>query len=253
MRLKVLTRLLAISMATLAVPAMAADPIGYLDVTSWEGLGRSVHIQGWSIDPDTAASIDVHVYANGTFQTAATANSYRPDVGAAFPGYGNFHGYDLYLRPEVEGDIQICVYGINVGPGTVNSQLGCMTVAARHKTVAVCENSSGIDAGVALFHGDDVSISASGTIWAGVWFTGSNDPNGWYGRSAGSTFPKPGAAPYSLLASFAGSPGSWFFEGTGSNFELYADYQTYTMFFRTNDDKPGNGSGCFSLRIDASY
>jgi len=253
MRLDAFARVLSVALAAVALPALAADPIGYLDETTWDGGARALRIRGWSIDPDTTGSISVHVYANGIFQTAVTANSYRPDVGAAYPGYGNYHGFDLYLRPEVEGDVNICVYGINVGSGTNNTQLGCMTAPARHKSVQVCENSSGINAGLALFNGDTIAISAGGLIWSGFWFTGSNDPNGWVGRIAGSSFPKPGVAPYSLLASFAGSPGSWFLEGTGSRFQLVADSQVYTMFFRTNDDVPGNGSGCFNVRIDVSY
>ncbi len=229
------------------------DPIGSLDEVTWDPYARALLIRGWTIDPNTAASIDVHVYANGVFQTAVTASGYRPDVASAFPSYGPDHGYYLFARPEVENDIQVCVYGINVGSGTVNTQLGCRTVPGRHKTVNVCENSSGVNAGLALFDGDHVSIFGYGTIWAGVWGTGSNDANGWIGWSAGANFPLPGAAPFSLIYSFAGTPGSWLFSGTGSRFQLVASHDVFTLFFRTNDDVPGNGSGCFQVRVDVSY
>ena len=47
---------------------------------------------GWAFDPDTSASIPVHVYVDGSGYVL-TASGDRPDVGSFFPGYGNAHGY----------------------------------------------------------------------------------------------------------------------------------------------------------------
>jgi hypothetical protein len=254
-RLNAFATVLAVVAALTALPALAETPFGNVDEVKWDfGQAPGLVISGWTIDPDTGSSIDVHVYLNGNYLTSTTANWYRSDVGAAHPSYGSYHGFHVGIyRPEFEGDGEICIYAINFGPGSVNPLIGCRTVAGRHKTVQVCENSSGIDAGVALFNGDTVSITASGRIWSGVWFSSWNDANGWRGWAAGSNYPKPGANQYSLLVSFVGTPGSWWFEGTYSYWKLVSDWRPSTLFFRTNDDVPGNGDGCFSVRIDASY
>ena len=73
----------------IAVPA--AEPIGRLDRVS-TGPGQ-VTLGGWTLDPNTAAPLSVHVYVDGAFATAVTADKSRPDIGAAFPGYGNAHGF----------------------------------------------------------------------------------------------------------------------------------------------------------------
>ncbi len=84
-----------------------------------------VRVAGWAIDPDTAASIPVHVYV-GAVGSAITADGSRPDVGAVYPPYGASHGYIATL-PAPAGPVQVCAYGINSGPGS-NVLLGCRTV-----------------------------------------------------------------------------------------------------------------------------
>jgi len=105
------------------------EPFGALDgvVASDGGL----RVRGWAIDPDTAASIDVHVYVNGRLQVTHRAGGERGDVGAAHPGYGSAHGFDLTLQDPAEGVNQVCVYAINQGAGTANPLLGCRTVQVR--------------------------------------------------------------------------------------------------------------------------
>jgi hypothetical protein len=65
---------------------LSSDPVGYLDDV--QSGASSVWVRGWAIDPDVAAPISVHVYQDGAFVTAATADSTRNDVAAAYPGYG---------------------------------------------------------------------------------------------------------------------------------------------------------------------
>ena len=50
---------------------LGLDPIGYLDDTSPGPAG--LHIAGWSIDPDTASPIDVHIYVDNAFAQAVNA------------------------------------------------------------------------------------------------------------------------------------------------------------------------------------
>jgi hypothetical protein len=84
----------------------------------------SVTVSGWALDPDSAAPINVHVYVDGRWTMASTADGSRPDVGAAYPGWGDDHGFHVAVAVSA-GHHQVCVYAINVGAGTLNPQLGC--------------------------------------------------------------------------------------------------------------------------------
>ena len=105
------------------VTVPSGAPFGALDVATSEP--GSIQTAGWAIDPDTAASIPVHVYVDGV-GTATTADGVRPDVGAAFPGYGSAHGFGLQTLTGA-GDHTVCAYAINAGPGD-NSLIGCRQV-----------------------------------------------------------------------------------------------------------------------------
>lgn len=100
-----------------------SNPFGNIELVRAEP--GSVHVSGWAIDPNTDASIDVHVYI-GSVGYARTASLDRPDVGAAF-GQGSAHGFDVQLPPNGDGTYQVCVYAINVGAGA-NVLLGCRSV-----------------------------------------------------------------------------------------------------------------------------
>ena len=113
--------------AVSAEPRLVVDynrnPFGSIDEVS-AANGR-VHTRGWAIDPDTTAPIDVHVYV-GAPGYAITANTYRPDVGAAYPGFGDYHGYDAWFTAPA-GTHNVCIYAINV-PSGPNPSLGCRSV-----------------------------------------------------------------------------------------------------------------------------
>jgi hypothetical protein len=102
----------------------AASPEGRINSTVVEP--GTVRMLGWALDRDSAASIGVHVYVNGAYYRAATANLSRPDIGSAFPGYGDAHGFDLSLHLP-PGSTEVCVYGISVGGGR-NALIDCRTV-----------------------------------------------------------------------------------------------------------------------------
>jgi hypothetical protein len=109
--------------AARAVDVLSGDPFGSIDVVQ-AGPG-SIRVAGWAIDPDSSGPIDVHVYIDAV-GTPITANVPRPDIGAALPGYGAVHGFDATI-PAAAGWRQVCVYGIDVGPGG-NKLLGCRSV-----------------------------------------------------------------------------------------------------------------------------
>jgi hypothetical protein len=97
-------------------------PMGSLDGASRNG------VVGWTIDPDSTAPLEVHVYVNGAFRSKAVADGLRRDVGQAYPDYGAGHGYSAGFTPALAPGSTVCVYAINVGPGATNPQLGCRTV-----------------------------------------------------------------------------------------------------------------------------
>ena len=114
-----------VQLACRTVTVPGGSPIGVIDAIS--GGKGSIHIAGWALDPDTAASIPIHVYVDGIGHIFA-AGATRPDVGAVFPEWGNLHGIDLTYGALAPGNHTVCTYAINVGLGTGNPKLGCRTV-----------------------------------------------------------------------------------------------------------------------------
>jgi subtilisin family serine protease len=107
------------------LPAATA-PIGTVDVVDVSPGG--LRIAGWALDADTVLPTTVHVYVDGAFTVTASANVARPDIAAAFPGWGSAHGFDVVV-PVGDGSHTVCAYGIDVGPSAPNSLLGCRTTA----------------------------------------------------------------------------------------------------------------------------
>ncbi len=101
------------------------NPFGSLDSLT-AGAG-TIKVAGWAIDPDTTAAVKVHVYVDGQFRGEYTANQNRPDVGAAYPGFGSLHGYSATIS-VTGGTRNVCVYAINVGAGSTNPVLGCRSI-----------------------------------------------------------------------------------------------------------------------------
>jgi hypothetical protein len=125
-----------------------------------------------------------------------------------------------------------------------------MAVVVVDKWVTVAEWQEDVDIDVMLKNGDWLDISASGSIWAGVWFTGENGPEGWTNYRAGRDKPLEGVPPFSLLGKTAED--GYFYVGRG----LRRTYQNSTLgpgetrlYLRINDDTPRNGSGAFNIRV----
>jgi hypothetical protein len=105
-------------------PQGDSSPKGNLEsvIASQNGVG----IAGWVFDPDTVASIDIHVYINGAMAYGGPANGTRPDVRAVFPFVSDNHGFNAFI-PTGLGSKDVCVYALNVGFGQI-TVLGCRTV-----------------------------------------------------------------------------------------------------------------------------
>jgi hypothetical protein len=96
-----------------------------------------------------------------------------------------------------------------------------------------------VNTGIPVAGGDEVTISASGQLWAGVWATGANGPEGWSDKAKGN-FPLEGAAVFSLIAGYDNQ--GWFAVGRGTTKvrepkEAYAQGLTLAL----NDNNPYNG------------
>jgi GH25 family lysozyme M1 (1,4-beta-N-acetylmuramidase) len=99
-------------------------PFGALDTATLNN--GAIQVTGWAVDPDTAASIPVHVYLDSQGY-AITADGNRPDIAGGLPAYGAAHGFSGQL-PAPEGTHSICAYAIDAVGGDGNRLLGCKTV-----------------------------------------------------------------------------------------------------------------------------
>lgn len=104
----------------------ANNPFGNIEMI--EARPGEFAVSGWAIDPNTSASLSVHVYV-GDVGRAFTADEDRPDVGAVYPGAGNKHGFSARVPAAGSGDSTVCVYAMNAGPGA-NVLLGCKRLAS---------------------------------------------------------------------------------------------------------------------------
>jgi hypothetical protein len=98
-----------------------------------------------------------------------------------------------------------------------------------------------------LSYGETLHVEPYGDhIWAGVWFTGTNGPDGWRGTSASGSYPLPGAPRYGLIARLGNN--AYEFVGSGArSFTNNKPGYLQRVRFRVNDDAPGNGNGAFRV------
>ncbi|MFA6270508.1 MAG: hypothetical protein WC657_04880 [Candidatus Paceibacterota bacterium] len=93
------------------VPPPNPAPLGNLD-----NVDCNV-INGWAFDDSKPTTpISVHVYIDGKFYTSVTANQGRTDVGAAYSGRGNYHGFSLNTPASIKdtGGHTVTTYAIGI-------------------------------------------------------------------------------------------------------------------------------------------
>jgi len=115
------------------------NPVGHFDKVGSPGAGR-VRVAGWAFDPNAKTRpLSIHAYVGGKAGTKGAkgytlgrASKRRGDVGKAFKrlGIGAQHGFDVVFKTGEGGKQAVCVYAINVGPGS-SSLLGCRTTTIR--------------------------------------------------------------------------------------------------------------------------
>ena len=103
-----------------------AAPFGNVDTVAT--VDGRLSMVGWAIDADTVDPIAVHLWADGRYLGAGTANRLRPDVGRVYPAFGPNHGFAIPVDRLSPGTHQVCAYGINAGTVGPNPLLGCRTV-----------------------------------------------------------------------------------------------------------------------------
>lgn len=96
--------------------SVSHNPIGNLD--SIQVVNGSIVFTGWAIDPDTASSVQVTLWYYGVNYGTFTANLSRPDVAAAYPGYGDAHGYRITIPGPYACPSGSAVTTLNVGAGS---------------------------------------------------------------------------------------------------------------------------------------
>jgi hypothetical protein len=121
---------------------------------------------------------------------------------------------------------------------------GVSSVTVCSEVVEVRERDTDVFTGCQLQNNDWISLSATGQIWAGVWLTGTNGPEGWSELANDWRYPMASARKYSLLAK---SNGFYRYVGKGANFQ-YVGTGSF-LHLRINDDVPGNGNGAFQVTV----
>ena len=114
------------------------SPRGSFD-DAQSAYANRLQVRGWATDPNVRTrSISIHLYVGGQAGTPGAqgfdlgpARSYRPDVNSAYPGDGNYHGFDATISTSKSGNQQVCAYAINVGPGA-NVLLACRNVFIKY-------------------------------------------------------------------------------------------------------------------------
>jgi hypothetical protein len=133
-----------------------------------------------------------------------------------------------------------CIYPPS-GPSSNPPPSGWFTET---RNVTVRESDTWVDTGLVIEDDEELTITASGEIWAGVWLTEKNGPEGWKNIDNDPKFPLPGSRPFALIGRLKGRT---FYVGAGHH-SVMANGPG-RLYLRTNDDLPGNGSGQFDAAV----
>lgn len=116
------------------------SPVGHLDTVQRRPGENAftVRVSGWAVDPGIAASVPIHLYANGSLVGSTLANSTRADIESRYPPYGSQRGFaaTLQLPP---GTHRVCAFGIDAGAGS-NRLLGCKNITVGTLPVGVVDS-----------------------------------------------------------------------------------------------------------------
>jgi hypothetical protein len=121
------------TVGTAALPSND-DPIGRIEAVQSPAPGQ-VGVRGWAYDPSApTAPVEVQAYVGGRAGTEGTleyelgpALAPRPEVAAKHPVAGEGHGFEASFPTTKSGRRQVCLYAVDLGPGS-DRLLGCRTI-----------------------------------------------------------------------------------------------------------------------------
>ena len=172
------------------------NPIGYLDVAYIDGT--SIRVAGWAVDPDAVNGITVRpLLRPGPVRN----HRVRHWAGHREPGGRQprlQRDRQLRVQPELlpwtgAGLHTICAYGINVGRGTGNPQLGCQTVQVPGPIGSLDVVSRGAT-GLINVAGWAADPATPGREEVHIYVTGPNGTRGYPGTLTGDSRPDVAAA-----------------------------------------------------------
>jgi hypothetical protein len=152
-----------------AAARQLANPFGSHDGVQLVPGGHRT--SGWAIDPDTTDPVKTHVYVDGRFAAELTASRPRPDVGRAFPGRGDDHGFSGGIALSA-GDHDVCAYGLNIGEGDANPLLGCHRVTSPGSAPFGSLDSARGDTGAVLLSGWALDPDVTSPVMVHVYVDG---------------------------------------------------------------------------------
>jgi hypothetical protein len=117
---------LTVSLGCSTVTVGNPSPHGAFDTAKVTTAG--VTVNGWAIDPDTTAPINVQVKVDNQAVQTLAASATRNDVARAYPTAGAKHGFTgTVVLPS--GKHTVCITGVNVSRGANAAVGGCKTVS----------------------------------------------------------------------------------------------------------------------------
>jgi Domain of unknown function (DUF1906) len=121
--------------ATAGAASSGDDPRGSFDSVSSPAPGQ-VRISGWAFDPNAPLKpVAIRAYIGGNAEKSAASRyelgpvafQQRGDLPLIYPKAGGAHGFDLSFPVVGSGRQRLCVYALDIGPGS-DELLGCRSV-----------------------------------------------------------------------------------------------------------------------------
>ncbi len=120
--------------ATAGSASSGDDPRGSFEIADSPAPGQ-VQIAGWAFDPNAPLKpLAIRAFLGGRedegasrYELGPVANRERSDLLALFPSAGAAHGFDVSFPVIGSGSQRLCVYALDIGPGS-DELLGCRRV-----------------------------------------------------------------------------------------------------------------------------
>jgi fibronectin type III domain protein len=143
------------------------DPVGALEKAVQQPGGML--LTGYALDLNVPiSSVAVRSYLDGRYVTSQSAATPRADLKTKYPTAGLNHGFSIFT-PAAVGTHQVCAYAMNLGVGTVNTNLGCRTVTMTSNPLGAFEAVTQVPGGfVATGYALDPDVTSSISVQMNV-------------------------------------------------------------------------------------